>query len=224
MRTSLCGYVWECVDFPTGPPFDEGWVIRMETPRKTGRLVIHHVKKKNWVRASVRVHVLCSTHVLYTFSNSLYVHVCPYAYLCGTQTYASILSVCVCACCIYSMCSAACFGLFLFIFLQSESGYMHNQRRATGELLTPLIQCAGERSSFLAAHPPNPHSYQPSREKNNTNDIMQHGGKSPRVLCRFDWSDLIIFLSDVSTPSRQESATHSAAERTSSKDIRGWEE
>lgn len=40
--------VGECVNeresvcvFPTGPPFDEGWVIRKETPRKTGSLVIY---------------------------------------------------------------------------------------------------------------------------------------------------------------------------------------
>lgn len=39
---SVWGRVNESVFFsPAGPPFDEGWVIRKETPRKTGSWVIH---------------------------------------------------------------------------------------------------------------------------------------------------------------------------------------
>ena len=61
---------WECVDFPTGPPFDEGWLIRMETPSKTGRLVIHPaLRKKNcvcvWETVCVCVCVCVCQHCQY---------------------------------------------------------------------------------------------------------------------------------------------------------------
>lgn len=101
---------------------------------------------------------------------------------------------CVFSCILYvrvSCGSTACFGLFLFIFLQSR--YMHLSERCHREPLTPLIQCAGENSSFHTTRPQTHNLISSLRQYEWHNSTWM---RASAVICRCDLNDLIIFMSD----------------------------
>lgn len=81
----------------------------------------------------------------------------------------------------------------VFVYLLAESRYMHLSERCHRESLTPLIQCAGENSSFRTTRPQTHNLISSLRQYEWHNSTWM---QASAVICRCDLNDLIIFKSE----------------------------
>ena len=116
--------------------------------------------------------------------------------------------VCVCVCVLYV--DVLLWAVFVYLRVEWGESVCAQSERCHRELLTPLIQHAGERSSLHATRPPELTLLSARLKQYERRNATRM--QASAFMHRCDWSDLIISLSDMSVPSKRASATFCSRE------------